>query len=376
MPAPAAAVQSAFQASVSLINQRVEIFEADAITRWKNGAYDDRLIGGSITVDYSRDERRAFDITLDNGDHGLKYAPTEFWYNKILKAFSGILYWNGSSWTTWETQVGEFMIDKINESNFPYQIKASGRDYTKKCQLSKFVNATAFTKNTPIENAIKSMAQNAGCTKFLIPVTGSSLGKDYYFERGVARWDAMKQIAEAFGYELFFDAQGYLVMREFLDPLQAPLSATLQTGPSVGNLASYDKSINDTRLYNHIVVTGESSDSTILPVMAEAKNTEPSSPTNIDSIGDRVYQYTSSFITTTQQAQDVANKFLKIHALEEFDLNFNAIAMPWLEVGEIIEFIDPRPSAGQPTRFLLSSINVPLDLGPMSGNAKRVSVVG
>jgi hypothetical protein len=174
---------------------------------------------------------------------------------------------------------------------------------------------------------------------------------------------------------LFFDAQGYLVMREYLDPVTAPLSYTLETGV-FGNLVTYNKTVNDTRIYNHIVVTGESNDPDIIPVSAEATNTEPSSPTRVDKIGDRVYQYTSSFITTTLQAQDVADKFLQIHALEEFDLIFSSIALPWLEVGEIVEFEDPRPSAGQPTRFLLSSLNLPLDLGAMSGNAKRVSVVG
>lgn len=277
--------------------------------------------------------------------------------------------------TVWETQVGEFMIDSISEDHFPYTVKVVGRDYTKKCLQSKFVVATALVKNTAIETAIKTLAQNAGITKFILPTTGKSLGTDYYFERGVSRWEAMKQISDAFGYELFFDAQGYLVMREYLDPITAPLSYTLETG-AFGTLVSYNKTVNDTRIYNHIVVTGETNDNTVLPVYATAENHEPSSPTRIEKIGDRVYQYSSAFITTTLQAQDVATKFLKIHGLEEFDLNFSAISLFWLEVGEIVEFEDPRPSAGQPKRFLLSSINLPLDLGAMSGNAKRVSVVG
>lgn len=376
MPAPALMVQSAFFAPVSSLSQRVEIYEADGVTKWLAGANDNRLVDGSVSVDYSRDERRAFDLTLENDDHGLEFTPGKFWYDKILKVYSGISYFSSGVSSTWEAQVGEFMIDRIDEDHFPFVVKVTGRDYTKKCQNSKFTTATAFAENTAIETAIGAMAQNSGITKLVLPVTGSSLGKDYYFERGVSRWEAMKQIAVAFGWELFFDAQGYLTMREFLDPLQAPLSATLQTGPSVGNLASYSKSVNDTRLYNHIIVTGEANDETVIPVMAEAINTEPSSPTRVAAIGDRLYQYTSSFITSEAQAQNVADKFLKIHALEEYDLNFNSIAMPWLEVGEIVEFVDPRPSAGQPSRFLLSSISIPLGLGPMSGNAKRVTVVG
>jgi hypothetical protein len=588
---PPALAEAAIIGPTSELVRRIEIYESDATTRWDGGANDERLIGGSVSIDYSRDERRSVDLTLDNSDFGLEHTPEAFWYDKILKVYCGVKFadttpkvsylvrtnhcinprvgtgtsgwannpaspgtataaritgsgcaesdtayemtwttgtssvsgggyffqpastgaivpgepvsgrilarcsksqrldmlfyfydaaganltsgrfntqvvspgvwtefkcenvippanaarvligvysvtgtggttwaigdkmaytgvmiekgeklknaFNGATpdfanrdyaWTgtadnststetitittdqvvesTWEVQVGEFMIDSISEDHFPYTVSVNGRDYTKKCLLSKFATATTFAEGTAIETAIRAMAQNAGITKFLMPPTGHSLGKDYAYERGVPRWEAMKDIASAFGYELFFDAQGYLVMREYLDPVSSPTAYTLATGILEGNLASYSKNVNDNRIYNKIVVTGESSDAAVIPVSAIATNTSPDSPTRIEKLGERVYQYTSAFITTTQQAQDVADKFLQIHALEEFDLSFTAIALPWLEVGEIIEFIDPRPSDGQPTRFLLSSLNLPLSLEAMSGNAKRVSVVG
>jgi hypothetical protein len=589
---PPAEAELAILGPVSDLAHRVEIYESDGITPWKGGTESDRLVTGQVTIDYSRDERRAFDVELDNSDFGLIHAPDEFWYDKVLKIYSGVKYistdpiistsvrvnlchnpkagtstagygatgspapvytgsritgsgcpaadtafrttftanttayntgpyylmpvgnmvlignavhaarfwvrsskkqrinpviayyndstvqvgsgmagtpitieantWSqldivgwpappsgatrimvfvrneshadGSLWlngdtiditaitieetdiapntfngdtpdfanrtydwlgtpnlshstetittstptgyveTTWDTQVGEFMIDSIQESHFPYVVKVSGRDYTKKCLVSKFTATTSFAAAATIESVIKSIAMAAGVTKFQLPLTGKTLAKAYFFERGVARWEAMKEIADAYGYELFFDAQGYLVMREFLDPTTSPIAYTLQTG-QYGNMTEYEKSLNDSRIYNHIVVTGESADDSIIPVSAQAINNNPSSPTRIAKMGDRVYQYTSSFITTTLQAQDVANKFLKIHALEEFDLNFGAIALPWLEVGEIIQFLDPRAYPGQPDKFLLTSVTLPLSLGPMSGTAKRVSIV-
>ena len=591
MELPPALAEAAIIGPTSELVRRIEIYEANATTPWAGGINDERLIEGSVNIDYGRDERRSVDLTLDNTDFGLEHKPEALWYDKVIKVFCGVRFaddtpklqtsvrtnhstnprvgtattgWGnnpGTSgvltsaritgagagdadtayeivWTTastnvsgggyfympaatggvvpgtpmsgrikvrssrkqrmemlfyfydaagtnltsgradakvveagvwtefkgenfippanaarvligvysvagtdgvvwsigdrvaytgamieqgeklknaftgatqdfanrdyawtgtadaststetitystpqvaikvWEVQVGEFMIDQISEDHFPYTVKVQGRDYTKKCMLSKFATATAFANNTPIETAIKAMAQNAGITKFILPLSGHSLGKDYTYERGVSRWEAMKDIASAFDQELFFDAEGYLTMREYLDPTTSPVVYTFATGPLQGNLVSYSKSVNDNRIYNKIVVTGEASDATVIPVSAIATNTLATSPTSIARIGERVYQYTSAFITTTAQAQDVANKFLKIHALEEFDLGFAAIALPWLEVGEIIEFLDPRAYAGQPTRFLLSTINLPLGLEAMSGNAKRVSVVG
>ena len=142
------------------------------------------------------------------------------------------------------------------------------------------------------------------------------------------------------------------------DPVTSPTTQTFETGPNVGNLANWSKQTTDARLYNHIVVTGEREG--MVPVVAEATNTEPSSPTRIAAIGDRVYQYVSQFISTNTQAQNVANSFLKIHALEQFDLNFTSLVIPWLEVGDIVEFLDPNPMPGDPYRFLLSSVNIPL----------------
>jgi hypothetical protein len=144
------------------------------------------------------------------------------------------------------------------------------------------------------------------------------------------------------------------------------------TGP-VGNIVNFDKTVNDSRIYNHIFVEGGSAETAI--VYAEAENNLAGSPTRIGKIGDRLYQYVSGFITTTQQAQDVADSFLKVHALEEFEANLGTLMIPWLEAGDIVEFIDPNPYPNQPERFLLSSFNIPLKLGPMSSTVKRVTQV-
>lgn len=551
----------------SRIVRRAVIYEADGVTPWLGGGAESRLIDGSVTVDATRDERRAMDITLDNFDNALVHDPTGgFWYDKIIKLFRGVEvneddyppsiviiedasesrgaqlrtvlqdagfpdvqirlgfslatdlvgydivvslantgktlksalirgFYNGGgrvftvgndttstefpeviattaakttaaaytiapittlahpleagwaaanqstdtgtritgvaagafavSQTTlesanyygivaatntiggrwvhlhdynfggevdkfiktafgwlnpvvpvkyWESQIGEFMIDRISESHFPHHVKVTGRDYTKKCMTSKFAVATAFVAGQAPETIVRTIATNAGISKMIMPVTGKTVQGQFYFDRGTDRWTAMKQIADAYGYEIFFDPQGYLIMREYQDPVFAALSHVLSVGPT-GNLVSYEKATNDTRIYNHIVVTGESADQSIPPVSAQSTNTEPSSPTRIARLGDRVYQYTSSFITTVLQAQDVADKFLKIYALEEYDLNFSAICVWWLEVSEIVRFVDPRPGPSDPDRFLLSSLTIPMGLGAMSGNAKRVSVV-
>ncbi len=70
--------------------RRVEIYEQDGTTRW-TGDDGSLLRDGSISVDYDRDERRAIDLTLDNSDNALVNAPGQFWYDKVIKAYRGVI---------------------------------------------------------------------------------------------------------------------------------------------------------------------------------------------------------------------------------------------------------------------------------------------
>ena len=275
----------------------------------------------------------------------------------------------------WECQVGEFMIDRITERNFPYNVSLTGRDYTKKCLGSKFLYATQFAEGMALESIIASIAGAAGITKRSLPTTGIVVQREFFFDRGVSRWEAMKEIATAYDHEIFFDATGFLTLRPYRDPVTTGAVLTLKTHSSDAQLVSYDKSTSDARIYNVVLVTGESSDANTPPVYGVARNDDPDSPTSTVKIGERVYQYTSSFITTEAQAQQVAESFLAVHALEEFELNFSTLMLPWLEVGDIIAWEDPRPAPGDPTSFLLDTLNIPLGLAPMDGSARRVTNV-
>lgn len=380
MPAPPAAAEAAILATDTDVVRYIEIYEGDGSTPFTVGgeAVSPGLVEGSVSVSYGRDERRTCDLTLDNRDGELAHYPGGFWYDKVVKVFRGVDY----DGLRWAAQIGEFTIDSIESQHFPHTVHVTGRDYTAWCLTSKFTAATSFSSGQYLVDVIKAIALNAGITKFILPSSTtepSQLGRTFFFERGTERWKAMKDMATAYGFELFFDAQGYLVLRRFVDPALAPESYTFETG-AYGNLVSYRKRTSGSRIYNSIVVTGEATDQ--IPVSAVARNTNPSSPTHIRQPGEatglaeRVYQYSSPFITTTDQAQAVADNFLKVHSLEEFDLDLESIVLPWLEVGEVVEFLDPDPNPGDPTKFFLTDFSIPMALGPMSLVAKRVVIVG
>lgn len=374
---PPQEVIDAIENGTSRVTRRLEFYQSDGTVLWAP-KYDigNRLIDGTVTIDQGRDERRTFEISADNIDNALR--PNEIdglWYDKVVKLYKGIDYTYQGQSLNWEVQMGEFMIDKIDEDNFPHITKLAGRDYTKKCMNSKFGVSTSFPEGTLVVQTIKNIAINAGVTKFRLPVSTESLTSILAIDRTQTRWEIMKLLATSYGYDIYFDNLGFLTLRKFNDPSTSPVAWTFLTG-SKGNLVKWSRSTNDSRLYNHIIVTGEGGDDGTLPFFGEALNTEPSSPTRIKRIGDRSYFYTSSFFTSDQQCYDLANAWLKVYALESYESNWDSFNYPWMEVGEIVGFIDPRRSAHEPTRYLLDTLSIPMGLGVMSATAKRVTIVG
>jgi hypothetical protein len=350
------------------VTRRVELYESDGVTLYAANPYP-AFTGGTVSVDQSRAERRTLQIELWDDDGTLKSYPEGFWYDKIIKVYRGARTNN----TEWEVKLGEFLIDQINEGSFTGTVSVTARDYTKMIMGAKLPQPTNFPENYPIEEIVRTMALNSGITKLDLPLTGVNTDKAFLFDTDTTRWQAAFDVCTAYNYELFFDNEGYLVMREFTDPLTSDIAFTFQTGPAVGNLANYTKSTSDSRIRNHMVVTGQAPDGS--PVWAEALNTNPDSPTRIDKIGTRTERYDSKFITSFTQAQEVADTMLKTLALESYDANLDAIVMPWLDVGVTVAFIDPNPAPDAPTRFLLSTLSIPLSLTTMPANIKRVTVV-
>lgn len=278
---------------------------------------------------------------------------------------------------SYEVPLGEFMVDNIAEGHFPSTVRAAGRDYTKKLQLHKLGRPTIFQEGTDISTVVSALSAQADVFRTKLDTRARVLATDVSYEKGSDVYGILKEITETHQLELFFDNFGVEVVRPYLDPLTSPTTLQIRTGAD-GNLVSYTKSSNDSRIFNVVQVTSDNSGTASAGalVYGEASNTEPSSPTRVERLGSRVHTYSSALVTSDLQAEEMAQMWLKIMALEQFELNFSSLVYPFLEAGEIVEFIDPRPGEGEPSRLLLTNFDIPLTLAPMSGTGKRVVIVG
>lgn len=377
---PNDAVLDALLSGTVDVHRRAEIYESDSTTPFGITDWNARLIDGNVTVDSTRDERRMVDMTLNNADFALNLNPVNgFWYDKIIKVFWGIDYYVNSVLTRWETQIGEFMIDRIQEDYFPDTCKVTGRDYTKKPLLSQILNSIQFDPATPVETIITALAANSGVLKFRMPYTGLAFTDPIVFDPGTARWEVIKKIADSVGYEVYFTPDGYLTMRPYQDPSTSPITWIFRPGQPDGSLVTYSRTGDDSLVKNHCVVIGSPQTDELgfsTAAFGEARNDDPQSPTNISRIGDRVDLFKSDYITDTDQAQQIAESRLSVSSLEQYAVDFSSIVLPFIEAGDIVIIENPKETNFVPSRFLLSNFTIPLGLGSMSGNARRVTIVG
>lgn len=388
---PTAEVLEYLQAGFVKVTRRCEILTASGAS-----FYDDiGLIDGTISVDASRDERRTCDLTLGDNEGRLEATPDGLWYDKLIRPWRGIS-WPGGSW---EAPLGVFMPDRIGDvkrikkrfrlrtddptnvetdpaTPFTMSVQVTGRDLTKRMLTSKLSNPLTFVAGTSVEDIVRAEAANSGIGSVILPWDGGAnpapvLDIDQSFEVDTARFSLVSTLLQNYGYEVFI-SQFDLIVRAFRDPATMPAIWSFQTGVE-GNLVTYEKSVNDTELYNRVVVRG--SGQTNAFVFAEVAITDPDSPIHSSRIGDRPYSWSSPTVATNDEALTLATMLLKVHALQSYEVALGSIVLPWLEAGEVVAFIDPQAPAivGDPERFFLSDFTIPIGIGAtMDGTAKRV----
>lgn len=325
--------------------------------------------GGWVHVAQHHFQREVF------ADQGGSFSSTSYEsFKEFLK--STVTHLFGEAGTDYyECQIGEFVSMSIGHANESGDtVSLSCIDYTKRCSDSRLAAATMFEEGEVLEDIVKAVASNCNIRKFNLPVTGETLQRDVTFERDTTRWDVMYKLTSELGYDLYFDGEGRLTMKKYVDPAMDAPNLILKSGVG-GNLVSRKLATSDARLFNHVVVVGESagsSDTEKIPVYAEVSNRDESSPTSILKIGTRSKIETLSTVTDRAKALEVANQLLAVSMLEEFDLSFSSVFFPWIEPGELVEYADETRAHWGPNRYMITSLNLPLDLGPMSGTGKRV----
>lgn len=157
----------------------------------------------------------------------------------------------------------------------------------------------------------------------------------YGAQQGGDPWQDIQELAQAIGYEAYFDAVGTFVCRPVPNPqLGDPVWQFDED--TVQLVAEAERELSSEQTFNDIVVVGQST-STANPFSAESYDDNPSSPTYVLGPYGRVTQrLTFSLITSQDQAQDTANATLYNSLGGADTVTLTVVPMPALEPGDII----------------------------------------
>lgn len=186
---------------------------------------------------------------------------------------------------------------------------------------------------------------------------------------GADPWEQAQSMATSIGCELYFDLDGVLVLRDIPEPNDMEVATTYVEGESC-TVLYINRSLNNDRTFNHIVVIGGSTSSAV--VRGEAKDTDRSSPTYWDGpYGDVPNIIRDGLITSTDQANRRARAELLLTLGWTESLTMSAVPNPALEAGDLIYL--QRTKSTVSGYFVIDNLNMPV--GPTGAHQITVKRV-
>lgn len=211
---------------------------------------------------------------------------------------------------------------------------------------------------------------NAQPLQFSITPTDATVASASY-NQGSDPWQAIQDMANAAGYEVFFDVSGTLTGVPIPDPATQPVTwnftddvtalygdggvdggggSTVLLGSPYSTPASITSTMTRDGIYNDVVVTGTgtsnapaSNTGSYGNVIAQAQDTNPASPTYVDGGMGNVPEFVSSNIpTTSAQAQAMANNDLQAALSSSWQVTIEVPPMAFLDVDDVVVVTRPR----------------------------------
>lgn len=319
---------------------------------------------GSVTLDAQAQVRGRCTLTFNDPDLVVT-GPDSILspYGNEVQVKRGIRYGDGTSELI---SLGIFRIEDVasNDSDGSITTTITGLDRMQRLVDGAFEEPWEQDSGDNFADAILEVVQGAypdvvtsfASTSVTTPLMGEEAGTDRaYVAIG---------LAEAIGFELYFDGDGILILRPIPQPGQGDPDAFVIEGGDVElesdpNLLGIDRNLTREGSFNRVIVTAEAAPTGETP-RAVATDDDPDSPTYyFGEYGKKPEFYSNTYVTTQDQAQDVANgKLAQERGL--FDsISFSALVDPTLEPGDVVQV--RRERMGIDEQHVLDSVTIPLD---------------
>lgn len=322
--------------------------------------------GSTVTVDVTAKNRRMLSLNL---------PPEQSYYDTLLVPGGEITVsqtFRFIDHTTETVPLGVFCVDQetlgYSQSG---QLTVTAPDRWVQVQRNRFGLKRSSVPGNAGWQEIKRLVEGAWPNTALFPFPGwASVDTSAVTKVGSVVWDdgdrdnAIQQLAATGKLEVFFDANGFAVLR-LIPQLtsSSPVDWTVDATAS-GVFLDGSRSLDLTTVRNAVIVTSSAADIILSPV--EVKNNQPAAvdPLSVNgALGYRPAYYDSAVIRTEAQAQAAGQTVLLQQLQAAQQVSLTAVPNPALDGWDVINVIFPPSEYGtnRPSEIhLLESTVIPL----------------
>jgi hypothetical protein len=311
---------------------------------------------GNIIFDTKSDVNATLELFVDYGWPSSDADPIAPYGNEVFVE-RGVRYGEGArEWVA----LGYFRIDAIEQDYRKGQIRITGTDRMSRVRDYRPTAPENFVVGTSVEDIVNTVVGDAvpGLVALFDWDAGSTvISSDHVLSEDRIKF--LRELLTAYGKIFYFDYAGRLIVRD--QPVANEGSAVWEVNSGRdGVLVAMNRMISRESVYNIVIATGEPVGEEF-PVRGVAEDTDPASPTNVDSAFGRVPRFfSSSFLTTTGQANSAARSILASSTGLPYLVELGSVPNPAIEGWDVVtvRYTDRL----RPETHVLDSIYYPLSI--------------
>lgn len=338
----------------------------------------DNVDSGEVTLDSTAASRGRVSLDLVGTEELIPTSP-----QSLLAPFGNeLVVYRGVRLPTQISliRLGIFRIDEceVTDEGGDLTISISGLDRSARFIEAPFEEPFEIEAGTEVSDAILAALADVTWPEFQHLFADTNVPLPWLrAEEGEDRWDFVQGLATSIGGQLYFNADGVLVLKPNEEEIGSLPVGTYSEGED-GILLGINHTWHRDTIYNKVIVTGENTtaadeaDEDQPPPRGEATDDNPLSPTFYGGpFGRKPYFYPNSYISTDQQARLAARGML-VRALGAPDsIGFASIVDPRRRPGDLVRIT--RERLGVDEDHLIDQISIPLGPGDQMTAQTRVS---
>lgn len=333
---------------------------------------------GNVKIDSGSAVRRTCDVTLTTGRESDNLVPDSDFdlltpFGNELRLYRGVQYADG---TKEYVPLGVFVITDvaISDTNEGVEIKLLGEDRSIRVSRAKWTQPYQMTSGTleaSLSALLKSRFPDA---EISFPTTNVTVNQVLLgAENDNDPWKDAVEIAELVGFDLFFDQNGVVQMKQF-PTLDGSVVVALFTEGQGTTITQLNRTISTKQTYNGVIYTIEGSD-VATPIRVEAWDEDSSSPTYRFGVFGEVPAFvTTSLLATESEAVRAAASLLNTYIGSQEVVNWDSLVDPSLDVQDVVYV---KSNGAKVDRLvIIDSLTIPLKPeSSMQADARTVRVV-